>query len=68
MSKFRFEVVAQYAIGQYERNQVISQHTTYELACKAAKRAGDHFTAVRAANSYMASPGKAEFLKPGRYR
>lgn len=44
-------VVAQYAIGRYAAGQVISRHTSYELARKAAAKVGDHFTAVREADT-----------------
>jgi hypothetical protein len=69
MAKFTHEVVAQYQIGRYEKGQVISQHSSYELARKAAKRAGDHFTAIREVPSgfRMAKPGAAETLTRGRY-
>ncbi len=67
--KFTHQVVAQYQIGQYEQGQVISQHTSYELARRAAKRAGDDFTAIRdiPGNLRMARPGKAELLTTDRY-
>lgn len=68
---YTHEVVAQYQIGQYEQGQVISQHTSYDLARKAAKKAGDHFTAINTINNprglRMAKPGAAEELSPGRY-
>ncbi len=40
-------VVAHYATARYTRNEIISRHTSYELARKAARKIGDDFTAVR---------------------
>lgn len=46
-TKYTHLVIAQYAVGKYSRNEIISRHTSYELARKAATKVGAHFTALR---------------------
>ena len=48
--KITHYVIAQYAIGRYAAGQIISRHSSYDLARKAAKRVGDHFAAIREAD------------------
>lgn len=70
MAQSKWQVVAQYSIGQYEAGQIISKHSTYALAVKAAKRVGNHFTAIREIKPQplrMPQPGKAEVLTRSRY-
>ena len=70
MAQSKWQVVAQYAIGRFESGEIISRHSTYELAVKAAKRIGNHFTAIREIKPQpprMPKPGKAEILTNSRY-
>ena len=63
MSKFTHAVVAQYAIGAHAKGDVLSKHSSYELARAAAKRAGDHFTAVRPIKELAVDVSKAQNVK-----
>jgi hypothetical protein len=47
-AQHRYAVVAAYAHAGFERGDIISRHSTYELARKAARRSGyDSFRGVR---------------------
>lgn len=70
MAQSKWRVVAQYAVGRYEQGEIISTHTTYPLAVKAAKKAGDHFAAIieiKPQPLRMPSPGKPETLTRSRF-
>lgn len=48
-----YVVVFQYATGSHEQGEVLSTHTSHELAEKAANRSGyESFLAVRDARDY----------------